>query len=209
MNIIDSFMIELSKEDDNESISVENNLEDKIEMFQDVEREVDENIIINKLFLYYYETIYKCPVKNINIYSFQYQTFLLFEMEKIYSLNKKILSIRDCFSYCYNNVQNKDISFYCSKCKELHKSDNCKEIIYKLPEIFIIILDRGFGKTFKEDIEMELQLNLNDCIDNKNKDEKRNCIYDIISVVTHSGTSSSKGHYTSCCYADDEELLFQ
>ena len=88
-------MIELSKEDDNESVIVENNLDDKIEMFQEAEREVDENMIINKLFLGYYETIYKCPEKqNINIYSFQYQTFLLF-LKHYYIKHKKLFFRRE------------------------------------------------------------------------------------------------------------------
>ena len=48
-------------------------------MFQESGIEIDEKIIINKLFLGCYEKEYQCPnKKNIHIYTFKYQTFILF-----------------------------------------------------------------------------------------------------------------------------------
>ena len=42
-----------------------------MKMFQEIKREIDENKIINKIFLSYYETEFQHPEKNnIKIYSF-------------------------------------------------------------------------------------------------------------------------------------------
>ena len=212
INLIDAFMNELSKDDNNESIYNEPNYTDKIEMFQEAEREVDENIIINKLFLGYYESDYQCPVKeSIHIYSFQEQTFLLFELlliSKYY--DTKYLTLKKCFEY-YFSREDKISTFYCSKCNKTHKN-KCIEKIYRLPEILIIALDRGFGKAFQGKVEFKTELNLNEdlnnCIDRDNKENRKNIFYKLICISTHSGSSSACGHYTACCLTDNGSYYY-
>ena len=212
INLIDAFIGELSKDDDNESIYNEPNYTDKIEMFQEAEREVDENIVINKLFLGYYETDYLCPdIKNIHIYSFQEQTFLLFELlliSKYYET--KNLTLKKCFEF-YFSREDKLSTFDCSKCHKTHKN-NCIEKIYKLPEILVIALDRGYGKAFQGDVKFKTELNLNEdlnnCIDRDNKENVKNIFYKLICISTHSGNSSASGHYTSCCQTDNGKYYY-
>ena len=68
------------------------------------------------------------------------------------------------------------------------------------------MLDRGFGKTFKDKIFIGKKLNLRNFIDESWDNEKNNANYNLISVSAHSGKSSSRGHYISRCYADDQKL---
>ena len=207
INLIDAFMNELSKDDYNESMHDNPNLPNKIKMFQEVENEIDKNIIINKLFLGYYETEYQCPNnKNTYIYSFQYQTFLLFELLLVKNKYKiDNFSIYTCFNYYFMN--DKDSTFFCDKCNETHKNSQ-KDKIYKLPEILIIILDRGLDKIIKDEIKVQKKLDLSSYLDESCIEEKKKSSYNLISVITHSGASSSKGHYTNCCYVDKNKLYF-
>ena len=212
INLIDAFIGELSKDDDNESIYNEPNYTDKVEMFQEAEREVDENIIINKLFLGYYESDYQCPInKNIHIYSFQEQTFLLFELLLISKYYRTAnLTLKECFEF-YFSREDKISSFFCSKCRKTHKN-NYIEKIYRLPEILVIALDRGYGKAFQGKVEFNIELNLNkdlnNCIDKDNKENNKNIFYKLICISTHSGSSSAGGHYTACCLTDNGKYYY-
>jgi ubiquitin C-terminal hydrolase len=62
-------------------------------------------------------------------------------------------------------------------------------------------LDRGHGKVFQDDVEIYKYLDLRNIIDEKNY--KYSSLYKLISISTHSGSSSASGHYTACCLADD------
>ena len=69
-NIIDCLLNELN--DSRETSEIEEiNLSDKNEILNEVEKEIDKNNIINRLFIGIYETIYKCPITNSHIYSFE------------------------------------------------------------------------------------------------------------------------------------------
>ena len=67
----------------------------------------------------------------------------------------------------------------------------------------LIILDRGHGKTFKGEIEINEYLDIKNIIDEEKY--QYSCLYKLICVSTHSGESSSSGHYTACCLADNNK----
>jgi ubiquitin C-terminal hydrolase len=196
-NIIDCLINELSSSEE-PKFSEEPCCSNKENMFKEAQNEVDENCIINQLFVGYYETIHLCPIKHKNIYSFQNESFILFELEKIKDyFDKKDLSLDLCFQYYYRIIP-KD-SFFCGLCKKIHESECCNKI-YRLPEILVIILDRGHGKIFDGNVSFEHTLDLKYLIDEKNY--KYNSSYKLICVSTHAGDSSEKGHYTACCLND-------
>ena len=148
-NLIDSLYSELV-DDDKTDYYEEDNIDpfNKLDLFKRHEHEVDKNIIINKLFIGFYETSYFCEKDKRKItYSFQSESFLLFELEKInkYFKNnspKNELSLDLCFQYYYRLQKN--CSFRCNKCEKIDKNESC-EGIYRPPEILVIILDRGHG----------------------------------------------------------------
>jgi len=206
-NLIDTFLTELSKEINYEE-SENNNIDysDKEQMFKETLKEIDKDNIINKIFIGFYETIYKCSKynKNIDTYSFQTESFLLFELEKIKKFcNTNKLSIELGFKYYYREQLNTE--FYCSECQKVHKG-NAYEKIYRPPKIMVIVLDRGHGKTFKGDVEINKYLDLKNIIDEERIDYSS--LYKLICISTHSGTSSSSGHYTSCCLADNNKYYY-
>ena len=204
-NLIDSLLNETLKENDNQSSAMSINLANKENVFREIQKEVDEKNIINDLFIGYYEIIYKCERNNkTNIYSFSTETFILFNLEKIsnYYQNNK-LTIDDCFEYNYKRRY--ETSFYCTNCKKT-ENNITEDIIYRPPKILVIILDRGKGKSFKGKVIFEEKLDLKDFIDEQNYEYSSK--YKLISVSTHSGTSSSSGHYTACCLTDNGDYYY-
>ena len=206
INLIDTFLTELNKENINE-VSTNNNIDytDKKQMFREALKEIDNDNIINKIFIGFYETMYQCKEKSIKIYSMQAESFLLFELEKIKNyFNTSYLSIELGFKYYYREQLNTE--FYCSECKVVHKG-NAYEKIYRPPKILLIVLDRGYGKTFKGDVEINKYLDITNIIDEK-KYNKYSCLYKLICISTHKGTSSSSGQYTARCLSDNNKYYY-
>ena len=207
-NLIDSILYELSTNDKNiKSSNVESGISEKMHAFKEAEEEVDKNIIINDVFIGFYEVIYKCSYHACNIYSFSYETFILFNLEKIsQSFGNNELSLDNCFEYNFN--RNYKTSFYCSKCKT-NENNLSVEKIYKPPKILVLILDRGKGKKFKGKVNFTIDLDLLNYIDMDENDGEFSTKYKLISVLTHSGVSSaSGGHYTACCLTDNGSYYY-
>ncbi len=205
--LIDSVLTELNKDNNNdeneESINID--FSDKKEVFEEIFQDINKKKnIINKIFIGYYETIYKCSKYDINTYSMQTESFLLFDLEKIkkyFKQNK--LSIELCFKYYYR--EQLESEFYCNKCHKIDKG-NAYEKMYRPPKILLIILDRGHGKTFKEEVKINIYLDLKDFID---EDEyEYSSLYKLICVSTHSGESSARGYYSACCLADNNKYYY-
>ena len=208
INLIDVLLSELNDTHSEESPEEEEvDLYDKEAAFKETQKENDEKNIINQLFCGYYETIYTCPNKNKEIYSFQYESFILFELEKIKN-NLNIegnLSLNSCFEY-YNKEIPKT-SFYCGLCEKIQEN-KCQNKIYRPPEILVIILDRGKGKKFEEKVDFETKINLTELTEIDENDYKYNTSYKLIGISTHSGDSSAKGHYTACCLNDKDDYYY-
>ena len=209
-NLIDLLLAELNKENENDNYnSIESVYSDLIQMFNQSKREIEYNDnIINKLFIGYYYTIYDCMQSEQKTYSFQTETFILFELEKIqqyYIKNKNNLSLDSFFAYYFRKQENS--SFYCHYCKTTHIGV-AYEKIYRPPKILVIILDRGHGKKFKGKIEIKKSLDLQPFIVEENYENKYSTNYELICVSSHRGTSSSKGHYTASCLTDNNKYYY-
>ena len=149
-NLIDIFLSELNNDNDNKSIYSIVSFSLNKNIFEQNLKEIDQNNIINKLFIGYYETIYYCSQKRTNIYSFQADSFIIFDLGKIQTyFGTDKLSIESCFKYYYREQENS--SFYCNKCRKTHNG-KANEKIYRPPKILVLILDRGHGKTFRGEV---------------------------------------------------------
>ena len=207
LNLIDLLLTELNEENDNDNQN-EPDYSDLIQMFKYSKREIEYNDnIINRLFIGYYYTMYDCTQPEKITYTFQTESFILFELEKIqyYYPNKKNLTIDLLFSYYMRNQKN--ASFFCHYCKKTHIGD-ANEAIYRPPKILVIILDRGHGKTFKGNIEIENNLDLQPFITEENYESKYSTKYELIAVSSHRGESSSSGHYTASCLTDNQTYYY-
>ena len=196
LNLIDSLLTELNNDGSQISSKKSYNYSNKIEIFNLTKKEIDTNCIINQLFVGYYEMEYKCPkYRNLYIYSFESSSFISFNLKNIYNhFNEQDLTIDLCFEYNYKIKRNS--SFYCNICKETH-TNKAQEKIYRPPKILAIVLDRGKGKIFKDKVQFNTELNLEKYIDEENY--RYSSHYILIGVITHSGDSSARGHYTACC----------
>ena len=204
-NLIDGIISETVAEVENQSFSENYNPLNKDSVFKEAYNEMDKHNTINNLFMGFYEIIYKCEnYPNVHVYSFTNDAFILFNLVAIseYWKNNQ-LRLEDCFEYNYNRRYN--TTFFCSKCDKNETNDG-EEKIYRPPKILVIILDRGKGKSFRGKVSFEIDLDLKMFIDEKNY--KYSSKYKLISVSTHSGTSSSSGHYTACCQIDNGRYYY-
>ena len=204
-NLIDGIISETAVEIENQSINEDYDPTNKLSVFKETYNEIDNKNTINDLLLGYYDITYKCKNNpNIKLYSFSTDAFILFNLEKIskYWQNNQ-LKIEDCFEYNYNRRY--DTSFYCSKCDKT-EMNTAFDTIYRPPKILVVILDRGKGKSFKGNVTFDFDLDLKNFIDEENYQASSK--YTLISVSTHSGTSSSSGHYTACCLTDNDKYYY-
>ena len=208
IHLIDSLINELNPKNNNieKFQSKEIDYTNKNDVFNEELKEVDLNNIVKKLFIGYYETVYKCQRNyNVKIYSFQSESFIIFELEKIknyFNNNYNKLSLELCFKYYYREQLNSE--FYCNKCKAVHKG-NAYEKIYRPPKILLIILDRGNDETFKEKIEINKYLDLKNIIDEK--EYKYNSLYKLICVSTKH-LSLLNNPYIAYCLTDNGKYYY-
>lgn len=205
-NIIDSILNELLIEE--KALSVRSNLNgelniNEIQMFNELQKENDQNNIINKLFLGYYENIYKCKNGNC-IFSFNTDAFILFNLEQISRYyNNNQLELENCFEYNFNRRYN--TSFYCSICKK-NETNIAEDKIYRPPKILVLILDRGKAKSFKGNVTFHISLDLKNIIEEKKRNYSSK--YKLISFIIHSGPSNLSGHYTTYCLTDNGKYFY-
>ena len=205
-NLFDTFLTELNIEYDNEDFDSNTpNCSNILEMFLDTKKEINRNNnIFNELFIGYYVTRYDCNISKNKIYSFQTESYILFDLEKCKNyFEQNDLSLEILFYHYIRKQINS--SFCCNYCNTTHKG-NSYEKIYRTPKILVIILDRGHGKTFKGKVEITKFLDLKNFIVEKNY--KYNTIYELICVSSHRGTSSASGHYTACCKTDNNKYYY-
>ena len=228
--IFDKIMDELEKEESSQcTVKYETKVDDKEIMFEDLYKEIDfQNIIINRLFVGFYEKEYKCSNGHIK-YSFQNEYRIIFPLEKIYNniKQKNYLTIYDCFDYYQKpkgNINNDNNNYSqnnndeenetytdnedesenideIDKCYKCGKNCIMTEKIYRTPSILIIILDMGPKKKFDKKVEFYTHINLDNYIDDKKYEFPKE--YQLIGVCTHLGSSGDFGHYISFCLCDD------
>ena len=201
--IFDKIMEESIVENSSDkSIIYETDVNDKIKMFEDCYKDVDFKIIINKLFVGFYEREFKCSQGHI-YYAFQNEYKITFPLEQINNSiknkNNNYMNIYDCFDY-YERKQNDDQMQDCNIC-----GNKCvlTEKIFRTPNILILILDRGKNKKFKKQIDFYEYIDLKKYIDDKKYEFPTK--YRLIGVSTHLGNTGQYGHYISFCLCDDNK----
>ena len=158
--------------------------------------------IISDLFFGIIYTKSDCSLCGTSIYNYQLFNFLIFPLQKVLEYKMQLnnfqnnfnntVTIYDCFDYsqfptCLND-------YYCNFCK-CSKGCNYTTYISVLPNIIIIIINRGKG------IEYNINLTFDENIELKKYVEflSDECMYELFGVVTHYGDSSQSGHFVARC----------
>ena len=143
-----------------------------------------------------------CSFCNANYYNYQTFNFLIFPLEKVLEYKNSLtnynsnfinsVTIEDCFRhYQLTSILN---NYYCNKCKNQINCSYTNKISI-LPNIIIIILNRGKGLQYNVNISFDENIGLKDYVEYC-KDES---IYELIGLVTHYGESSASGHFMARC----------
>jgi hypothetical protein len=187
-------------EDEDKTISFKDEFDNKNTMYREAYDGINFDIIINRLFVGFYEREFKCANGHLK-YSFLSEYKITFPLEQIDKKIKKNnnLDIYDCFNY-YERMQSDDEIEECYKCGQ-----KCilNEKIYRTPKILILILDRGKNKRFNKKIEYYKYIDLKKYIDDKSYEYPTK--YRLLGISTHLGKTSQYGHYISFCLCDDNE----
>ena len=158
--------------------------------------------VISNLFygLNYTET--KCLSCGISLYNYQTFNFLIFPLFEVLNYKMKLVNFQtnfnntvnldDCFKY--NQICLPLNEYYCNACKQ-NTQGNYANFLSVLPNIIIIILNRGVGLQYKVKIDFEENLDLKNYVDIF----KENSFYELIGVVTHYGESGASGHFMARC----------
>ena len=158
--------------------------------------------IISELFygLNYNQT--HCQLCNTTLYNYQTFNFLIFPLSQV--LNDKMqavnyqnnfnntVTLEECFQY------NQKIStlndYYCNNCQQT-STGLYATYLSVLPNIIIIILNRGVGLQYKVKIDFEENLDLKNYVEHL----KEKSFYELIGVVSHYGESGASGHFMARC----------
>lgn len=159
--------------------------------------------VISGLFYGIMYTISECRYCNVKLYNYQTFNFIIFPLQEVlkYKISltnftsncNNTVSIEDCFKHYQLTTKLSD--YYCNNCKR-QVICNYTNIFSILPNIIIIILNRGKGLQYKVNISFENEnLGLKDYVEYC-KDES---VYELIGLVTHYGESNASGHFTAKC----------
>jgi len=154
----------------------------------------------------------KCKSCHKTKYSFKTFNFLVFKLKNVkeYShKNKKKykINIYDAFDCMKKEeIMEGENMNYCNCCKALRPAIY-QQIIYSLPRVLIIILDRGRNnQDFEEEFIFPKDLDLS--IENYVIKIDFNTNFYLQSVITHLGESIAGGHYiTYCRNGPNEEFI--
>ena len=192
------------------------NIISKRTLFKEIQKEINNNYIYSLINLYNIVTYY-CPFHKENedniTYSIESDSNITFYLANIMKNRKKNINSPITLKECFEHIQQekKNNEFYCSKCEKIVKGNSQEKIFYP-PEILIIILNRGNGKTFKGNVLIDTILDLSTFIDKDGKELNKlydkDTYYKIIGSCNHSESSSSAGHYTASCYNEEKNSFY-
>ena len=227
--IITTLHEELNKSKKNGDLheNITSQIDEQLELKEFIENFINENrSIISDLFYGVNETIIICSNCKIPKYNFSIDFCLRFPLEevrkfkldqlnknnnimnqfeknsKIKLLNENIIDFKDCFDFDKKiGIFDGDNAMYCDICKKQNDA-TYQTLLYTLPNILIIILNRGVGKQFKVKLEFTELLDLNDYAKYGGK-------YELISVITHLGESGFSGHFIASCKSHIDKEWYQ
>ena len=140
------------------------------------------------------------------VITIQNDSSIMFELLKISKWSKGKIDLYKCFNYNFRVIQNNE--FYCSKCECTHKNQSIDKLL-SLPKVLTIILNRGKGKQFVDDVEFYETINIKKYVDDTFIDSNNKKFnYKLIGVSTHIGSSSNSGHYIAYCYREKENQYY-
>ena len=212
---------ELNKRNYSESsnidyVKLEKDSFDENKMFQNFIKDYSEKTfsIISNNFYGVIRSTSKCNCCNKTKYSFQTFNYLIFKLKNVKEYIQKTrknnnnykINIYDAFDYDKKlEILDGENMCYCYCCKAL-KPYIGQHIIYSLPRVLIIVLDRGRNNQgFKEEFIFPKDLDLS--IENYVKINCNTKFY-LQSIITHLGESVVGGHFiTYCRNGPNEEFL--
>ena len=179
--------------------------DEKKKNYDEAKKYIDFKNPINKTLNYFYETIYQCP-KNASCYSIQNDTAINFDLFKISQNTKGKFDLYKCFDYNFRTIDKNN--FYCSKCQCQH-TNKSQDKLLSLPKVLTIILNRGKGKKYKENVEFYEKINIQKYVDDTFIEvEKRKFNYKLIGVSSYMELAHEKGHYIAYCYREDQKKYY-
>lgn len=158
--------------------------------------------IISDLFFGIIYSKSECNFCKINLYNYELFNFLTFPLENILQYKKRInnynnnynysISIEDCFQY--SQLTTKLNNYYCIHCNRICQCDFTTYVSI-LPNIIVIILERGVENQSDIKITFEENIKLNNYVEFLKDD----CMYELIGVVTYYRKDSNNGHFVAKC----------
>jgi ubiquitin C-terminal hydrolase len=140
----------------------------------------------------------KYSFKTFNLLNFKLKNIKEFIQKKMDNNYKYEINIYDAFEYDKKKeILSGDKMIYCNICNSL-KPFTRQKVIYSLPRIMIIILDRGINnKDFNEEfiLAKELDLSIQNFIINNEINSK----FYLQSIITLKGETNSNGYYIAYC----------
>jgi ubiquitin C-terminal hydrolase len=157
--------------------------------------------LISAIFYAFNCNIIQCTGCQSCSYSYQTYFFLNFPLEKVRNFKYNgqnggdIVSLDDCFLYDRQiNYMFGNNAMYCNQCGMIQNKTYCT-ILTTIPEILIIILNRGHGNEFKIKVNFSPEINLYNYVQLSNV----GYYYKLIGVITHIGESGMGGHFVAYC----------
>ena len=209
------------KEEEKNNIDNINQNEEEIKQYFFKDFAKKNNSIISDLFYFKNETISKCSICNFIKFNFQANSFFDFPLEQInkylYNKGKRIslinsdgsnpeINLCDCFDY-YQKMEiiDKDNKIYCNACNGYYDS-NYSTILYSLPKILVINLDRGKNEVYQCNVNFPEELDLTNYVINKEFNTK----YELYGVICHIGPNPMSGYIVAYCRnrMDDKWYLY-
>ena len=115
-------------------------------------------------------------------------------MNQMYFNNNEV-TIDDCFEFNQKEeLMAGSNKIYCNLCKQNSESFYGNKIL-SLPDILIMILNRGKDNVFNVILKCPIEINLTKFVLNA----KEQYIYTIYGVITHIGESGQSGHFIASC----------
>ena len=189
-----------------------NSMNEKIMLKNCLEKYNSNKTIISELFYGINRFVIKCNECKTCKYDFQTFNILTFSLKELAeykmqnSKSSKIVDLNLYDAFLYAKEERKlegENSIYCNKCKKITKGVH-KNDIYKLPEILIIVLDRGENrKDYNGDFWFDAKLDFKDKNIIINKDSY-NQFY-LSGIITFIRKDKNKSNYVAYCRNKEDE----
>ena len=136
---------------------------------------------------------------------------MIFPLVEVLNYKMKLVNFQNNFNYtvtledCFKHHQiNYNLNeYYCNDCKRNTKG-KYRIFLSVLPNIIIIILNRGAGLQYLVKIDFDENLDLKNYVEYL----KEKSFYELIGVVTHYGQSGMGGHFMARCKSPLDNLWY-